>query len=60
MHTVMSKNVFIKNEDTLNQYDYVEVKVDNETLGIYVSDKYAEDVKSFIGRLREDKSKIKI
>ena len=47
----MTKEELELDEFKLNQYDYVEVKEGNEALGIYVPEKYAEDVKNFVDAL---------
>jgi 3'-phosphoadenosine 5'-phosphosulfate (PAPS) 3'-phosphatase len=49
-----------RNASSLNQYDYVEIedKKTHEFKGIFVSSKYAQDVKELIDKkLKEEKSK---
>jgi len=54
MYIIMTKHEFERNEDNLNQYDYVEIKEDSKTLGIYVPNEYAEGTKNFVDKLRKE------
>ena len=51
MNGVMTREELEINEDNLNQYDYIDVKDGSKTLGIYVPEKYAEDIKNFLDEL---------
>jgi len=44
----MTIEEFQKNEHILKKYDYVEIQEENKTLGIFVSEKYAEEVKKVV------------
>lgn len=51
MCQIMTSKELMKNEDKLYQYDFIEVKDNDESVGIYVSLKYAEEIKHFVDEL---------
>jgi len=48
MTSKIDKKEFLENFDNLQDYDYVEILKDNRVEGLFVSAKFAKEVKEFL------------